>query len=381
MISYVPSLLARATFAAATLAISSQVFSQTQPMVPVGVCIQDSSGPSACASVGGSMKWHPGHYVRAFTIGTAKTTSERFAAYDAIRNNPYFKGGVINVTWSAIEPRKDVYDFSVIDTDLNYLKAMGKRLIIEVWTSQYGGSGPSTEYFPQWMINEGGAANDINGACCSVQLQQAYWMDRYIKLIQKLGERYNAEPFVEQLQTNETSTTEASQYKRLIRPMALAWPNTPTILYMNFVGSTELARELVALAAQNGVGIGGPDILPPKPLSPYGEDHGSLVSRGAGIAVVAGFSGDYGTTDYRDVIPLSYQYQGLNRITPASLIDYALNTMRMTHITWTKADSEIYPGDPASMLWSTGVVPTVNSVNGRTNTKCPSIYAGRCNSN
>src|SRR5262245_48016296 len=109
-----PLVFRTALVAVAALA-GSQALAQAKPVPPRNLCVE---GTTCATTSGNSMKWHPGHYVRALTTGTQKNTSARLAAYDAIRNNPHFAGGVINVTWAAVEPQKDVYDFSVIDRDL-----------------------------------------------------------------------------------------------------------------------------------------------------------------------------------------------------------------------------------------------------------------------
>jgi hypothetical protein len=85
---------------------------------------------------------------------------------------------------------------------------------------------------------------------------------------------------------------------------------------------------------------------------------------------------DYGTTDYRGVIPVSYQYQAIHEIAPAELIDYALNTQRNTHLTWMVIEYM-----SPEMNWSTGVLPVIKAQRGTVSTACPSTYKGGCNTN
>jgi hypothetical protein len=277
-----------------------------------------------------------------------------------------------------------VYDFSAIDTELNYMKAMGKRLIVEIWGTNYWHAMPTTPqrgntYVPDYLIDEGLVVRLVNGVedgGYTAAWSKPRTMDYFIPLARALCERYNNEPGIEQFVFGETAVDGAKEFLRLIEPAATACSKTTTVLHMNWVDNPELARELAALSARYGMGIGGPDVLPPKPISPYGEDHASLVLRGAGVTETGGYTGNYGTIDYRGVIPVSFQYQGIYDITPAELIDYALNTQRVTHLTWTYID-HMSP----EMNWSTGVLPTVKALRTNVNTSCPTVYSGRCASN
>lgn len=365
-----------------------------KPGKPTIVCLLASSGakncpapaPAATTNASGAVKWNPGHYIRVTSVTFSDTDSERFAGYERIRNEPLFKGASVGVTWGSLETRKGTYDFSVIDKELNYLKAMGKRMIIEVWATNYWHETPRTpqgsnKYVPDYLLDEGLVVGLVNGADDGDGGYTAAWsnprtMDYFIPLARALCERYNNEPNIEQIVFGETAVDGAAEFRRLIQPAATACSKTTTVLHMNYVDNPELARELAALGARYGMGIGGPDILPPKPISPYGEDHASLVLRGAGVAETGGYTGNYGTTDYRGVIPVSFQYQGIHEITPAELIDYALNTQRVTHLTWTTIDYM----SPA-MNWSTGILPTVKAQKTSVTTSCPSVYNGRCSSN
>jgi hypothetical protein len=277
-----------------------------------------------------------------------------------------------------------VYDFSAIDTELNYLKGMGKQLIVEIWGTNYWHATPTTpqrgnRYVPDYLIDEGlvvGLEHGEEDGGYTAAWSNPRTMDYFIPLARALCERYNNEPGIEQFVFGETAVDGASEFRRLIQPAATACSKTPTVLHMNYVDNPELARELVALGARYGMGVGGPDILPPKPISPFGEDHASLVLRGAGVAQTGGYTGDYGTIDYRGVIPVSFQYQGIHEITPAELIDYALNTQRVTHLTWTAIDYM-----SSEMNWSTGILPTVRATRTSVSMGCPTVYGGRCSSN
>lgn len=358
---------------AGALSVSAQA--QVKPSAPTKVCIQNDSGPSSCANISSgsqTKKWNPGHYVRANSVGYARSNADRLAAYNQIRNEPLIKGGLISVTWGALEPQKGVYDFSVIDNDLQYLKAMGKKLIIEIWWMQFGNSStPSPEYFPQYMISEGGVKDA--GFVATAKIDEAYWMDRLVALSKALAAKYDSDPAVEQFVLSETAATSAKEFLRALPTFASHWPKTAVVFYPNWVDSPEMARDLLAVMGRGGIGVGGPDLLPPPPINQVGEDHGSQALQGLGVRKVYANSsetGDFGTVDYRGRIPVAYQYQGIHSLPPTVLIDYALNTLKSTHITWTIA----YDQGP-EMNFDSGVMPVVKSVNGKINTALPTAFS------
>jgi hypothetical protein len=356
-----------------------------RPGKPTIVCLLASSGAQNCPAPkttntsGGTMKWNPGHYIRVTSVSFRESDSERFSRYERIRNEPAFKGASVGITWGTLEPRKGVYDFSAIDTELNYMKAMGKRLIVEIWGTNFWHAMPTTPqrgntYVPDYLVDEGLVVRLVNGTedgGYTAAWSKPKTMDYFIPLVRALCERYNNEPGIEQFVFGETAVDGAKEFRRLVEPATTACSKTPTVLHMNWVDNPELARELAAVVARYGMGIGGPDVLPPGP-SPYGEDHASLVLRGAGVVD----GQNYGTIDYRGVVPVSFQYQAMFDITPAELIDYALNTQRVTHLTWTYVD---YMGP--EMNWSTGVLPAVKAQRTNVNTSCPTAYSGGCASN
>jgi len=342
------------------------------PSAPSRLCVQ-SNGKSSCASGSSARKWNPGHYVRANALGFPENDATRQSVYDLTRNNPLFKGGLITVTWGEVEPIEGQYDFSQIDKDLAYLKSMGKMLIIEVWWQKYGGD-VNARYFPQYIIDAGGIGSIPSQNEHHVLINEQQWADRYIALQRALAARYDGDPGVEQVVITETASTSAYEFKYIVPAVAAFWSKTAVVLYMNWVDTPELARDLMAICAQNAVGVGGPDILPPKPISPTGEDNGSRALRGVGRDSLYSDGtniGDFGSIDYRGRIPVSYSYEALFNIPPSALIGYAMNTLKATHIVWGVNNSL-----PAGQDWPTGVLPTVQSVSGLTSTAMPTAFLG-----
>jgi hypothetical protein len=320
-------------------------------------------------------KWNPGHYLRANEQAFAYQRANRNRVWDMVRAEPLLKGGLVVVPWGSIERNAGEYDFSEVDADVATLKAMGKKLIIEVWWMNYWGDMPTTPsagfnaWVPDHLIAKGCLSrvpNTANGKGYTVQLHRQECMDPLIAVFQALGKRYDGNDTVEQIIITEPSTPYAEQnkdqfheqFKRLIPAVAKAWPHTGVVFYMNWY---PYSRDLfVNYMLPNGVGVGGPDIIPAyRPV----QDDGSSVLQGLG--------GDKGTTDYRGRIPISYSYEAsIKDGPPAQLIGYAMNNLKCTHIAWVPSST----GNEAGFGYADGVLPAIKSVSGKTVTTYPSAW-------
>ncbi|WNI37673.1 hypothetical protein [Chryseobacterium sp. SG20098] len=61
-------------------------------------------------------------------------------------------GGVqIVYNWKALETSKDVYDFSVIEKDLNYLTSLNKKLFIQLQDRFFE---PQAKYIPEYVLKD-----------------------------------------------------------------------------------------------------------------------------------------------------------------------------------------------------------------------------------
>lgn len=370
---------------------SAQSAGGVKPLPPSQVCIEDagtqvcSGTPVGPTTLVGKMKWNPGNYVRADIQGFGSLQQARFDSYSAAFREPLIKGAVMLVNWGVVENGgAGRYDFSVIDRELEFVRSKGRRLILEVWWHSFASNDvPAVpqqsdfRYLPDYVISGGGAApSAVYGYMA--RIHDPKWMDRLIALFQELGRRYNGDPAVEQIIISETSmnlrdptfTADAltAQFKRLIPKAREAFPNTPVVIYMNWAGTQQSTTDLLAFGHQSGIGMGGPDILPPPPSGPY-EDWGSQSLRGAG--------GSFGSVDYRGRIPVSYSFenpvnQGM-QLKPDALYSYASSTLRATHLAWTYFTYKL-----PEQNWETGVLPAIRARNGAVATACPTIYQGTC---
>lgn len=344
------------------------------------------------------MKWNPGHYVRPNEMVWLARQSERFAIFDQIENVDAVKGGLVNIPWGMIEgPAQGVYDWTLLDAEVAKLASIGKKLIIEVWVRKYGGSIPSVPqstasskqlYLPDYVISNGWAAantDDVQGY--QARLDITACMDRFIALMQAIAARYDTNPTVELVQTNETSAGFASgsgfsqenfydEWLRLTGAMRDAFEHTGVAIMNNFMhdGSGDASiRDFVAEQFDEGAGLAVPDVM----AGAYGQGSGggatydnwnANVYRGAGTS--PGDGKNYGTTDYRGTLLFSASQEVIWKaaFTPANVLAMARDVYRVTHLAWTAhggsvggtawlGQSEVTP--VPAMRWVQGVLPYI----------------------
>lgn len=324
-------------------------------------------------------KWNPGHYMTTPTVG-----DWRRADVEALAAEPHVRGVQQRYWWAQLEPRRGEYDFSAIDAHLAVLRPMGKRLVIQVLDRSWSGSsaaGRLPAYLGSGSEFRGGWYVKPRKAGVVARLWEPAVMDRLIALYRALGARYDGEVLVEGIATEETTPAIspgppapsaytvpalAAQWKRLVTAARAAWPTTNVFVYTNFLQS-EL-RGIVDHCDQHAVGVGGPDVLPP----PHRGADGDRIIRGL-----------VGGVDYRGQLPIGYAVQSPSLcgkegcFTPEELYDHAQYTLGVTHLFWVRlGTARDRPG--YSVSWNRGVLPTIRGQRGRTNSACPTAYAGRC---
>ncbi len=137
------------------------------------------------------------------------------------------------ITWGAMEPTEGNYDFSAIDATLKRLKTAynkPKHLVIMLW--QYGqhalnpGGGAGTiplyiQHDPKYGASPvsgsygwwGQSANGVSTGMYAPALYYPPVMDRFIALVQALGQHLDADPNMEAVFFQENSTiVQAANY-------------------------------------------------------------------------------------------------------------------------------------------------------------------------
>ncbi|MGC4045740.1 MAG: hypothetical protein QM758_18275 [Armatimonas sp.] len=217
--------------------------------------------------------------------------AEREKIHDpAFLSTKAFDGAQVRYTWRMLEPKENVYDFSPIQEDLDFLKAHGKRLFVQLADATF-----SAEFkcVPRYLLDDprfhGGMDKQSEGDRVLGWVARRWdkaVRERYQSLLRKLGKAFDGK--LEGINLPETSVdipesgplrpkdfTETGYRDALLDNMAAlkrAFPRSVTIQYANFMPGEWLPgdnkgylRSIYTGAAKLGVGVGGPDLLPYRP--------------------------------------------------------------------------------------------------------------------
>jgi hypothetical protein len=244
-------------------------------------------------------------------------------------SSPGLEGAQVAYTWKELEPRKDVYDFSVIRDDLSFLASNDKKLFIQIQDVSFYADRINV---PDYLINDsayGGGANrdydfkddDANedhpvaGGWVARRWDPAV-QERFHKLLAALGEDFDGR--VEGVNLPESSVgfgntgrhfPKGFTFQRYrdalienIGAMKKAFPNSVTIQYGNFMpgewrptNDKGYLRAVYDAAVRLKVGVGGPDVLPFRPgqlKGPYPLVREAAGRVPVGMAVQDGNFGD-----------------------------------------------------------------------------------------
>jgi hypothetical protein len=356
------------------------------------LCIRQ---PTACVANAAlpqnrsTIKWHPGHYMS--LRNNHKYDSEDQGYITQIGNEPTITGILRDWNWRDLETSKGVYDFSGIDTYLNTVKSLPtrKRMIIRIENRVFGKQTGTTvpDYLKTDPAYQGGEVPMGNGVVARIWDRPV--MDRLIALYQALAVRYDSDPYVEGISTSETSIGFSTDYpapatyspdalltqlERFVAATRAAWPHSNVFVETNYLGSNSQMESFIKYCMVNQSTVGGPDTW-----------NRAYVTTGKRAlqsdAVVTGTKGS--GTDYRGIIAIKSEVEAtelggyIATFTPAEVYDVAFNIMHANFIVWDRND---YYGGPEQQ-WTTGILPFIRSVGGKTYTNCPSSFTSSCEAN
>lgn len=333
--------------------ISNPAFGQPKPprdlcaAVPGAICLAAAPSPVK--------KLNPGHYMAPYTGEKREGMLRRV---DEVCKEPALKGIEMRVRWSTLEPAPHLYDFSYVEEIYNRLAACRKRLIIEVWAVSFSAS-QSSGLLPPDLEPDALASTHLGWIA---KLWDKRVMDRLIAVYLALAKRFDKEPYFEGIIFTETATgavDDASGYtaaafiaqlERALRIIRPAWPSTTVLLFNNYLrdSTTQQFVDFVATLDKLGVGIGGPDVLPP----PHPNTKGEQIYRG-----------EIGGVDYRGRMLAGFSVQTPElggregTFTPQQLYDHCVKTNRCKYMFWVRNTTH---GGPEQQ-WSTGLLPFIRA--------------------
>lgn len=332
------------------------------------------------------VSFHPGHYYwPPHSRWTADNQVSDFATLDQVSANPYVKGIQIHLHWRFLEGARGDYSpgFRIVDAYLEKLESLATKKYLMLCVAERTFTNYSSDAYPQYLIDSGGVVFAPSGTTWTGGLSSAarMWepagMDRLIELSRAYANRYNLHPRFEMLSLGETSLgvpaehgfTEQAYHGQLGRwftESKKVWPNTVLRLCANYLRNAGWVRSLIThcvnTTVPGGVVVGGPDPELPLPT----------ITRT--ITANQVFRGLDGGADLRGAVPWigEVQEMGLGtRFTepPSEIFDYYYNTMRASYMCWLR---NTYVGPP-ECRWSTGILPFINSIQGRIHTAYPTI--------
>lgn len=210
------------------------------------------------------MKFNPGHYV---AVGPLTDLGEI-----GHLDEPAVRGVNKRYHWRALEPEKDVYDFSSIETDLAFLEGRGKQLVVFLMDKSFYGKGAMPRYLSAYeVISDGGGYSPVRWHPVVVE--------RFLALGKALGGRFDSHPNFEGAAVQESALDmsendygkfgyTADGYRdaliAILTGLRNALPGSHVFWYQNFMPGDDgrRLRRVADAIEDGGVFMGGPDILP-----------------------------------------------------------------------------------------------------------------------
>jgi len=219
------------------------------------------------------VKWYPGHYYHVMSGDPSVDSFNMKAAYTEMNTASSSIAGIqLRLSWKQLEPTKDGYDFHIIDGHLAKLISTKKRLFLFI---AHKGDALDGGVVPDYIKSIGGSYTYKSSLNSKVITENAkFWedavRDRFIKLLNQLGNKYNAHSHfvgvaLPETSMGEDSVTDAQESKYFTnllfinQTMRLAFPNTLTTQFTNFPRS--ILPNFIGSLRDMGVALGGPDIF------------------------------------------------------------------------------------------------------------------------
>ncbi len=227
-------------------------------------------GTNACGTtttpvpVTSPRKYHPGHYASMLRKGASQ-------AYMETVIQPGIKGIMKRYTWRQLEPTPGNYDFSELQSDLQWAQSRGMRMIAMVEDKTFMLERPNPTYLDAYTVaNKGGGYTMLRW--------NPYVVSRFNLLLQAMGSRFDANPWLEGIALQETAPSLASttldatgytpekyrdSYLSVLNTASTSFPTSRIFWFMNFFPRNQAYIGTIATAMiGKGVVMGGPDVLP-----------------------------------------------------------------------------------------------------------------------
>lgn len=197
-------------------------------------------------------------------------------------------GAQVVYNWRALEPTKGQYDFSAIERDLAQTAKLGKKLFIQIQDRFFS---PEARNIPDYVLDGaeygGGLVPQVDnpgeGKAAAYGWTTMQWNPavraRYQALLQALAARFDGkvagvnlpETAIDiDMKADRTGFSCDAYFDAELQNLTVArqaFTNSKVVQYVNFwpcewENDHNYMGRLFELAAANGIGLGGPDIVP-----------------------------------------------------------------------------------------------------------------------
>jgi hypothetical protein len=207
---------------------------------------------------------------------------------ESLRQHPLlqherFEGAQVMYAWAELEPAKNEYDFSAIESDYEYLKSKGKKLFVQLQDATFN---TSYKAVPPYLLSEefdGGAIHQRGDNDEPEGWVAKRWNEkvrqRFAILLGELGKQFDGKIEGINLQESAIGVTskddssftpqkyaDAVKYNMLALKRAFA--DSITMQYANFMPGEWLPwedegylRSIYRYGEEIGVGLGAPDLM------------------------------------------------------------------------------------------------------------------------
>lgn len=216
------------------------------------------------------------------------TGSGEVEALRGVLERPDIGGVQVVYNWKALEPEKGRYDFSAIRDDLAVTDALGKKLFIQIQDRFFS---PDARNVPDYLLTDpaygGGLApqsdNPGEGLAPASGWVAMQWnpavRERYQSLLKALAAAFDGRVYG--INLPETSADIDMKHDRSgftcdgyfagemdnLKAARAAFTRSHVVQYVNFWpcewdNDHDYMGRLFAFAADHGIGLGGPDVIP-----------------------------------------------------------------------------------------------------------------------
>jgi hypothetical protein len=218
------------------------------------------------------------------------TSSSDLSKLGSLLSRPDIKGVQVLYSWKSLEPAKGQYDFSQIEADLSTLDAMHKRLFVQVQDRFFS---PEDKNVPAYLmedpIYDGGITpqsdNPGEGKPAGSGWVADQWnpnvRKRFQLLLQAMAKQFDGrvygvnlpETAIEVDIKHSPAGFSCEKYfngeLENMKAARAAFTKSYVVQYVNFWpcewnNDHKYMSRTFQFAAQNGIGLGGPDIVPNK---------------------------------------------------------------------------------------------------------------------